>query len=139
MQGGIPTYVDAIALSSSNSYTFPHAPRPALCKFFTPNPLGRCGNFMRVCSIVPINDMNTAGYMHARDLFFVIPTYRLCEVGETVQAYDEHFRRNGQTVCMLCVPAYRSRFESGAGYPALQQPATVCVAAFAGDVGVSIM
>jgi hypothetical protein len=36
--------------------------------------------------------------MHAKDLFFVIPTYRLREVGETVQAYDEHFRRNGHTV-----------------------------------------
>jgi len=39
--------------------------------------------------------------MHAKDLFFVIPTYRLREVGETVQAYDEHFRRNGHTVRML--------------------------------------
>jgi hypothetical protein len=39
--------------------------------------------------------------MHATDLFFVIPTYRLREVGETVQAYDEHFRRNGHTVRML--------------------------------------
>ena len=39
--------------------------------------------------------------MHAKDLFFVIPTYRLREVGETVQAYDVHFRRNGHTVRML--------------------------------------
>jgi hypothetical protein len=39
--------------------------------------------------------------MQARDLLFVIPTYRLREVGETVQAYDEHFWRNGHTVRML--------------------------------------
>ena len=39
--------------------------------------------------------------MQAKELFFVIPTYRLREVGETVQAYDEHFWRNGHTVRML--------------------------------------
>jgi hypothetical protein len=29
--------------------------------------------------------------MQERDLFFVIPTYRLREVGETVELYDDHF------------------------------------------------
>jgi len=33
--------------------------------------------------------------MHHKDLFFVIPTYRLRDVGETIEAYDEHFWRNG--------------------------------------------
>jgi hypothetical protein len=33
-----------------------------------------------------------------KDLFFVIPTYRLRDVGETVQQYDEHFWRNGHSV-----------------------------------------
>ncbi|QJX00609.1 hypothetical protein [Frigoriglobus tundricola] len=33
--------------------------------------------------------------MNAAELYFVIPTYRLRDVGETVEAYDEHFWRNG--------------------------------------------
>ncbi len=33
-----------------------------------------------------------------KDLSFVIPTYRLREVGTTVQEYDEHFWRNGHAV-----------------------------------------
>ena len=33
--------------------------------------------------------------MHSRDLYFVIPTYRLRDVGETAEQYDKHFRRNG--------------------------------------------
>jgi hypothetical protein len=32
-----------------------------------------------------------------KDLFFVIPTYRLRDVGETVETYDEHFWRNGHS------------------------------------------
>jgi hypothetical protein len=36
--------------------------------------------------------------MQERDLFFVIPTYRLREVGETVELYDDHFWRNGHSV-----------------------------------------
>ena len=39
--------------------------------------------------------------MHPKDLFFVIPTHRLRDVGETVQQYDEHFWRNGHTVRMI--------------------------------------
>lgn len=33
--------------------------------------------------------------MHHQQLYFVIPTYRLRDVGETIEAYDEHFWRNG--------------------------------------------
>ena len=32
------------------------------------------------------------------ELTFVIPTYRLRDVAETVDAYDEHFWRNGHDV-----------------------------------------
>ena len=32
---------------------------------------------------------------------FVIPTNRLRDVGETVEIYDEHFRRNGHAVSMI--------------------------------------
>src|SRR5262249_36202046 len=36
--------------------------------------------------------------MRASDLIFVIPTYRLRDVGQTVEHYDEHFWRNGHAV-----------------------------------------
>ena len=36
--------------------------------------------------------------MQEKPLSFVIPTYRLREVGETVAQYDEHFWRNGHSV-----------------------------------------
>ncbi len=36
-----------------------------------------------------------------QDVFFVIPTYRLRDVGVTVEQYDEHFWRNGQSVRMI--------------------------------------
>ena len=39
--------------------------------------------------------------MHDKEVFFVIPTYRLREVGETVEHYDEHFWRNGHSVQMI--------------------------------------
>jgi hypothetical protein len=39
--------------------------------------------------------------MPTNQLFFVIPTYRLREVGETVEHYDEHFWRNGHSVQMI--------------------------------------
>jgi hypothetical protein len=32
---------------------------------------------------------------------FVIPTYRLRDVAATVEAYDEHFRRNGHTLELM--------------------------------------
>ncbi|MBC7834264.1 MAG: hypothetical protein H7Y88_04080 [Phycisphaerales bacterium] len=34
-------------------------------------------------------------------VYFVIPTYRLKDVGETVRVYDENFRRNGHDVRMV--------------------------------------
>jgi hypothetical protein len=39
--------------------------------------------------------------MAANDVFFVIPTYRLREVGKAVEQYDEHFWRNGHAVRMI--------------------------------------
>lgn len=39
--------------------------------------------------------------MQETELFFVIPTYRLREVGETVEQYDQHFWRNGHSVRMI--------------------------------------
>lgn len=39
--------------------------------------------------------------MSDTELTFVIPTYRLRDVGETVEAYDENFRRNGHSVKMV--------------------------------------
>jgi hypothetical protein len=36
--------------------------------------------------------------MQSPDLYFVIPTYRLRDVGETVEQYDEHLWRNGHSV-----------------------------------------
>ena len=36
--------------------------------------------------------------MNTKPLSFVIPTYRLREVGQTVAQYDEHFWRNGHWV-----------------------------------------
>jgi hypothetical protein len=36
--------------------------------------------------------------MQETDLFFVIPTHRLREVGDTVEQYDDHFWRNGHSV-----------------------------------------
>ena len=39
--------------------------------------------------------------MQPKDLFFVIPTHRLRDVGEAVEQYDEHFWRNGHRVRMI--------------------------------------
>jgi hypothetical protein len=39
--------------------------------------------------------------MQQKEMFFVIPTYRLREVGDTVKAYDDHFWRNGHSVPMV--------------------------------------
>jgi hypothetical protein len=47
--------------------------------------------------------------MHEYDLFFVIPTYRLREVGETVEHYDEHFWRNGHSVRMIVLGTHLKR------------------------------
>jgi hypothetical protein len=39
--------------------------------------------------------------MNHSPLQFVIPTYRLREVGETIREYDEHFFRNGHTPSLI--------------------------------------
>jgi hypothetical protein len=39
--------------------------------------------------------------MHPKDLFFVIPTRRLRDVGATIQEYDSQFWRNGHSVRMI--------------------------------------
>jgi hypothetical protein len=61
--------------------------------------------------------------MQDRDLFFVIPTYRLRDVGETVEHYDEHFWRNGHSVRMIVFddssPANQEKY-----YPLLEQTRT---------------
>jgi hypothetical protein len=40
-------------------------------------------------------------FVGQQDLTFVIPTYRLREVGEAVEQYDQHFWRNGHSVRMI--------------------------------------
>ena len=61
--------------------------------------------------------------MQERELFFVIPTYRLRDVGETVEHYDEHFWRNGHSVRMIVFddssPASQEKY-----YPLLEQTRT---------------
>src|SRR5262245_6064231 len=61
--------------------------------------------------------------MQESDLFFVIPTYRLRDVGETVEHYDEHFWRNGHSVQMIVFddssPANQEKY-----YPLLEQTRT---------------
>lgn len=61
--------------------------------------------------------------MNARDLYFVIPTYRLREVGETVEAYDEHFWRNGHAPKIIVFddssPVAQEKY-----YPLLEQTKT---------------
>ncbi len=61
--------------------------------------------------------------MNAKDLFFVIPTYRLRDVGETIEHYDEHFWRNGHSVRMIVFddssPANQEKY-----YPLLEQTRT---------------
>ncbi|WP_441292559.1 hypothetical protein ACSRUE_21135 [Sorangium sp. KYC3313] len=39
--------------------------------------------------------------MQNRPPLFVIPTYRLRDVGETIHLYDEHFWRNGHAIPMV--------------------------------------
>jgi hypothetical protein len=62
-------------------------------------------------------------FMQATDLFFVIPTHRLRDVGETVEQYDEHFWRNGHAVRMIVFddssPANQEKY-----YPLLEQTRT---------------
>ena len=61
--------------------------------------------------------------MQEKELFFVIPTYRLRDVGETVEHYDEHFWRNGHSVRMIVFddssPVNQEKY-----YPLLEQTKT---------------
>ena len=61
--------------------------------------------------------------MHAPEVSFTIPTYRLREVGETVELYDEHFWRNGHALRMIVFddssPANQAKY-----YPLLEQTHT---------------
>ena len=61
--------------------------------------------------------------MQAKDLFFVVPTHRLRDVGETVEQYDEHFWRNGHSVKMIVFddssPANQEKY-----FPLLEQTCT---------------
>src|SRR6516165_582284 len=61
--------------------------------------------------------------MQDKDLFFVIPTYRLREVGETVEEYDEHFWRNGHSVRMIVFDDFRPSAQEKY-YPLLEQTRT---------------
>jgi hypothetical protein len=61
--------------------------------------------------------------MNADELYFVIPTYRLRDVGETVEAYDEHFWRNGHSPRIIVFddssPVAQEKY-----YPLLEQTKT---------------
>ena len=61
--------------------------------------------------------------MQKRDVSFVIPTFRLRDVGETVEQYDEHFWRNGHSVPMIVFddssPVNQEKY-----YPLLEQTKT---------------
>ena len=58
--------------------------------------------------------------MQAQELYFVIPTYRLRDVGETVEQYDRHFWKNGRTVKIVVfddsIPANQQKY-----FPLLEQ------------------
>lgn len=61
--------------------------------------------------------------MNTSNLLFTIPTYRLRDVGETIEAYDEHFWRNGHSVPIIVFddssPAAHDKY-----YPLLEQTST---------------
>jgi hypothetical protein len=61
--------------------------------------------------------------MQADDMYFVIPTYRLRDVGETVKHFDEHFWRNGHSpkliVCDDSSPVAQEKY-----YPLLEETST---------------
>ena len=58
-----------------------------------------------------------------KELSFVIPTYRLREVGATLEEYDEHFWRNGHSVRLMVfddsTPVNQQKY-----YPLLEQTHT---------------
>ncbi|MCX2562258.1 hypothetical protein OQ252_12760 [Acetobacter farinalis] len=50
--------------------------------------------------------------MTEKDIHFVIPTYRLRDVGETVEAYDENFRKSGHSVPITVFDdSYKTSYE----------------------------
>jgi hypothetical protein len=61
--------------------------------------------------------------MEPHDLFFAIPTYRLRDVGQTVEQYDQHFWRNGHSLRIIVFddssPANQEKY-----YPLLEQTHT---------------
>jgi hypothetical protein len=61
--------------------------------------------------------------MPSSELYFVIPTYRLRDVGETVEHYDEHFHRNGHSARIIVFddssPVSQEKY-----YPLLEQTRT---------------
>jgi hypothetical protein len=61
--------------------------------------------------------------MQEKELYFVIPTYRLRDVGETVEHYDEHFWRNGHSVRIIVFddssPSNQEKY-----YPLLEKTCT---------------
>jgi hypothetical protein len=61
--------------------------------------------------------------MQAQELYFVIPTYRLRDVGETVEQYDQHFWKNGHTVKIVVfddsIPTNQQKY-----FPLLEQTRT---------------
>ncbi len=61
--------------------------------------------------------------MEPDDLVFVIPTYRLRDVGETVEQYDQHFWRNGHALLIMVFddssPANQDKY-----FPQLEQTTT---------------
>src|ERR1700743_2286808 len=61
--------------------------------------------------------------MQQKHISFVIPTYRLRDVGETVAHYDEHFWRNGHSVPILVFDD-SSRANHEKYYALLEQTAT---------------
>jgi hypothetical protein len=75
------------------------------------------------CQPRRVDVLRAKDFMPANDVFFVIPTYRLRDVGETVEHYDEHFWRNGHTVRMIVFddssPVNQEKY-----YPLLEQTKT---------------
>ena len=61
--------------------------------------------------------------MRESDVYFVIPTYRLRDVGEAVEQYDEHFWRNGHSPTIVVFDdsslAAQEKY-----YPSLEQTRT---------------
>jgi hypothetical protein len=61
--------------------------------------------------------------MSHKEPIFVVPTYRLRDVGETIERYDENFRRNGHSVRMMVfddsTPSTHEKY-----YPLLTQTRT---------------